>query len=250
MTVIHERPTLPEAKPVMAPVLPPLENGDHLTRAEFERRYAAMPEVKKAELIEGKVYMASPVRIRHHGRPHSCMQGWLFVYDAHTTGVAAGDNSTIRLDFDNEPQPDSLLYIEPDFGGQCRESADGYLEGAPELAVEVAASTAAFDLYEKLNAFRRNGVREYLVWRVLDHEIDWFVLRDERYQRLDPGEDGIYRSEVFPGLWLDVTAMIGGDLQRVLAVLLEGLGSPEHQAFVEFLAGDTGQSGEGASSKA
>ena len=115
--------------------VPPLQNGDHLTRDEFERRYDALPHLKKAELIEGVVYMPSPVRQRRHGRPHLHVNTWLGTYEASTPGVEAGDNSTIRLDLDNEPQPDALLFIDPARGGQARISADDYLEGAPELVV-------------------------------------------------------------------------------------------------------------------
>ena len=155
-------------------ILPPLENGDQLTRVEFERRYQAMPEVKKAELIEGIVYMASPVRAKKHSKPHSRIIGWLIAYEAATSGVETLDNATVRLDVDNEPQPDALLRIEQ--GGQSRISEDDYVEGAPELIVEIAASTASIDLHQKLKVYRRNQVQEYLVWRIYDSEFDWFPL--------------------------------------------------------------------------
>lgn len=211
---------------------PPLENGDRLTRAEFERRYEAMPQVKKAELIEGVVHMPSPVRHRRHGRPHVHLAGWLVAYEAATPGVEAGDNSTARLDLDNEPQPDLLLFIDPARGGQVRISPDDYIEGAPELVAEVAASNVSIALNAKLHVYRRNGVREYIVWRVLDGAIDWFILREGRYEGLQPGPDGVYRSEVFPGLWLDATALLRGDLAGVLAVVQRGAASPEHAAFL------------------
>jgi Uma2 family endonuclease len=212
--------------------IPPLENGDRLTRAEFERRYEAMPEVKKAELIEGVVYMSSPVRHRRHGRPQSHLVAWLVYYEAQTRGVEAGDNATVRLDLDNEPQPDGYLIIAPECGGQCRISEDDYIEGAPELVAEVASSSVSYDLGDKLKAYRRNGVREYVVWRMRERQIDWFVLRDDQFVRLEPGDDGISRSAVFPGLWLDAAALVGGELTKVFDVLKRGLESPEHTAFV------------------
>jgi Uma2 family endonuclease len=213
------------------PVVPPLETGDHLTRPEFERRYGAMPELKKAELIEGVVYMPSAVRIDWHGTPHAAIMGWLCVYWARTPGVAPGDNATVRLDLANEPQPDALVYIEPRCGGRVRIN-EGYIEGAPELVAEVAASSASIDLNAKLRAYLRNGVREYLVWRVLDGAIDWFVLHEGQYQRLLADESGILRSEVFPGLWLDSPGLLRIDPAAVLQVLQQGLASPEHAAFV------------------
>lgn len=197
----------------------PLEQGDHLTRAEFERRYHAMPHVKKAELIEGVVYMPSPVRVKHHGKPHGKIMTWLGNYYAKASGIDFGDNVTLRLDADNEPQPDAALWIEEDRGGRSRVSEDDYLEGSPELIVEVSSSTASYDLREKLNVYRRNGVQEYIVWRVYDSQIDWFSLQDEQYVLLQPDENGIIESRVFAGLRLNVPAMLNGDLAQVLADL-------------------------------
>jgi len=211
----------------------PLESGDRLTRAEFHRRYAAMPQVKKAELIEGVVYMPSPVS-RNHATPHARLVGWLGTYEAHTPGVEIGDNATVLLDEDNEPQPDALIRILPELGGQSGNSAEGdYVEGSPELIAEIASSTASYDLHDKKTAYRRNGVREYVVWRVRQQALDWFVLREGRYELLAAGPDGILRSESFPGLWLDVAALLANEMSRVLAVVQEGVASEEHRAFVQ-----------------
>jgi Uma2 family endonuclease len=215
--------------PGVLPRPPALEAGDHLTRDEFERRYQAMPQIHKAELVEGVVHMPSPVSAQDHGEPHFDLNGWLFVYRAHTPQVRGGDNATLRLDLDNEPQPDGYLRLLPEYGGQARLVA-GYVTGAPELIMEIASSSVSYDLHEKLNAYRRNGVREYLVWRVADAAVDWFVLRGGRFAAL-PLVDGIYRSEIFPGLWLDLAAVLRGDVARVLAALQRGLDSPEHLAF-------------------
>ncbi len=217
--------------------IPPLENGDRLTRNEFERRYHAMPGVKKAELIEGEVYMPSPVRHGRHSHPHTRVVTWLGNYETATPGVEAGDNGSIRLDLTNEPQPDAYLIILPDRGGQSRISEDDYIEGAPELVAEVAASSASFDLGKKLEVYRRNGVREYLVWRVLDREVDWYVNRGGGFDRLRP-VDGVLQSEAFPGLWLAPTALVQGDGAAVDAALRSGLESPGHAEFVDRLARD------------
>ncbi|WP_179050491.1 Uma2 family endonuclease [Nostoc sp. TCL26-01] len=211
--------------------LPPLENGDKLTRAEFERRYDAMPNLKKADLIEGIVYMASPLRVTGHGEPHVDIITWLGVYKAVTPGVKLADNATVRLDADNEPQPDACLRIIT--GGQTHVSNDDYIEGAPELIVEVAASSVSIDLHEKLKVYRRNQVQEYLVWRVYEGEFDWFRLREGEYVQLEPNADGVICSQVFPGLWLEKSALLAGNLGKVLEVLQQGLTSAEHQSFVE-----------------
>jgi Uma2 family endonuclease len=220
----------------ISPILtiPPLENGDKLTRHEFERRYHAMANLKKAELIEGVVYVASPLRIKSHGEPHAYIMTWLGVYKAATPGIGFADNATVLIDTDNEPQPDALLRIET--GGQSRINKDDYVEGAPELIVEIAASSASYDLHEKLKVYRRNQVQEYLIWRVYDYQFDWFRLQQGEYIQLQPNTDNIICSQIFPGLWLDKIALLGGDLGTVLAVLQQGLASPEHENFISRLS--------------
>jgi len=222
----------------------PLENGDseallrsadRLNRYEFERRYNAMPNLKKAELIEGIVYIPAALRFKSHGQPHGWIMTWLGTYEAMTPGVALGVEPTVRLDIDNEPQPDAVLLIAPEAGGQVRLSDDDYIEGAPELVVEIAASSSAIDLHAKKQAYRRNGVKEYIVWQVLNRKISWFYLDEGEYLDLPADTDGIIRSRVFPGLWLAVAPLLAGNMQRVLAVLQEGVQSPEHAAFVQKL---------------
>ncbi len=230
--------------------IPPLRNGDHLNADEFLRRYEAMPYLKKAELIEGVVYIpspddplsvqgglpiSSPVSIENQSAPHFDLIGWLAFYRSATLGTLGGDNGTIRLDQRNIPQPDALLLIRESHGGQSRIGDDDYLQGAPELVAEVAYSSVSKDLHEKAEIYRRNGAREYVVWRVEDRAIDWLILREGRYERLAPAEDGILRSEIFPGLWLDAEALLRGDLAAVFGAVQRGLATPEHPAFVERL---------------
>ncbi|WNZ22017.1 Uma2 family endonuclease [Leptolyngbya sp. NK1-12] len=221
--------------PISIADIPPLESGDHLTSEEFERRYQAMPDLKKAELIEGVVYVPAALRFRSHGKPHGHIMTWLGTYEAVTPGVEIGDNPTVRLDPFNTPQPDAVLLISENAGGQARISADDYIEGAPELVIEVAASSSAIDLYEKKRAYCRNHVQEYLVWQVLDQKFDWFLLHGDDYASLEPDADEILKSATFPGLWLASAALLSGDMAHVLAVLQQGLHSPEHTDFVKRL---------------
>ena len=193
----------------------PLESGDHLTREEFHRRYLANPQIKKAELIDGGVYVPSPVRLRHHGRPHGLVMRWLSHYLGDRLDVTLADNTTIYLDDRSEVQPDAFLWL-PEAGGG-HETEDGYFEGSPQLIVEVAASSVSYDLYEKKEAFRRNGVPEYVVWRVQDRAIDWFRLVDGQYVRIQPDAEGVVESEQFPGLRLHIPSMLAGDLPALLA---------------------------------
>lgn len=179
--------------------------------------------------------MASPLRFRPHAEPHGRLITWLGVYQAATPDVQMGIEPTVRLDIDNEPQPDGVLLISPASGGQATLSDDGYLEGATELVAEVAASSAAIDLGDKKRAYRRSGVQEYIVWQVFDQKIDWFQLQDGDYVSLLPDEQGVLHSQVFPGLWLNVAAMLQGDMRSVLAVLQTGIETAEHQAFVKHL---------------
>ena len=215
--------------------VPPLRHGDRLTVAEFERRYEAMPNVKKAELINGVVYMPSPVRIDSHGEQDSATMMWLGHYWAFTPGTQMGSNTTLKLRLgDNQPQPDALLRILPEHGGMSK-TQRGYVVGGVEFAAEVSASSLMFDLNEKLHVFEINGVLEYMVWRVDEDEIDWFQLKAGKYQPHALTSDGHYKSKVFPGLWLDPRAMIAGDLIKVLEVVQQGIASPEHQRFVKKL---------------
>ncbi|WP_197439882.1 Uma2 family endonuclease [Calycomorphotria hydatis] len=233
LTKLSDPATTPSPEEQAA--VPPLENGDRLTLPEFWRRFDAMPELKKAELIEGVVYLGSPVRHEHHGRPHFILNGALFLYAGSTSGVDGGDNSSLIFDLDNAPQPDVFLRVLPDHGGQTRDTDDGYIEGPPELVCEVAASSVSYDLHDKLNVYRKHGVREYVVWRTADREIDWFVLRDGHFVSLDVDGAGLFKSTVFPGLWLPKAALLAGDLKTVQEQVQLGLKSSEHQDFVSQL---------------
>ena len=198
-----------------------LESGDCMSREEFHRRYLARPDIKKAELIDGVVYVSSPVRFDRHARPHFLVVTWLGMYVAVTPGVQpGGDNATIYLAGGHEVQPDAFLW-RPELG-TARLRDDGYLEGAPQLIVEVAASSVSYDLHLKKEAYRRNGVPEYVVWRVEDRAIDWLRLVDGEYVRVEPDADGAIESEQFPGLRLHIPSMLAGDLAGVLAALRPG----------------------------
>lgn len=166
-----------------------------LTRDDFERRYAAMPEVKKAELIQGVVYMGSPVRYRQHGPPEHALAAWLAFYESHTPGFLAAHNTTLRLDLDNESQPDLLLRLPEVAGGATRVTVDGYLTGAPELVIDVAASSTSCDLRQKLE---------------------------------------------FPGLCLDVAALLGEGIPALRRTIDRSVGTPEHAEFVRRLANPAG----------
>jgi Uma2 family endonuclease len=196
------------------PTCTPLESGDRLARDEFEQRYSERPDIKKAELVEGVVYVASPVRIPQHAEPHGDMVFWLNAYKSRHPDCRVADNGTVRLDEQNEPQPDVLMF----HTGPGRVDEDGYLAGAPELVVEIAASSASYDLGPKMEAYRRNGVREYIVWQILEERIDWFRLIDGEYAAVAPTE-GVIESSEFPGLRLNVAAMLAGDLAAVQAAL-------------------------------
>ncbi len=231
-------PARPQPRKKLPPVklkTPHLENGDRLTAAEFLRRFQAMPQTKKAELINGIVHMPSPVRIQQHGFPDNLIQTWLGVYTAHTPGTRAAANSTVRFDADNVPQPDALLMVEPAYGGQSHIGSDGYLHGAPELVVEVAASSATIDLHDKFHAYRRAGVLEYIVWRTEEAACDWFTLEDDRYLPVKADREGILHSTVFPGLSLNIAALVRHDVAGLLASLGKTTNKASHKAFVRRL---------------
>ncbi len=214
--------------------LPPLKPGDRLDRKIFHARYEAMPPGTRAELIGGIVFMPPPSKTSH-GLRHGRSIHWLISYQDATPNTEALDNTSTLLDDEAEPQPDGCLLITAAGHGQTREE-DEYIVGPPELALEIAASSVAIDMHLKRADYERTGVREYIVVILRQQRVVWFVSRDRKFQEMQPGLDGIYRSEVFPGLWLDPTALLNNDGVRVTQVLNRGLASPEHAAFVARLA--------------
>ncbi len=196
--------------------VPPLQAGDVLPRAEFERRYAAMPHLKKAELIDGIVYMAPPVRADHHGIPHVDLATLLRVYASKHPGLIVADNSTVRLDTLNEPQPDLLLMRAE---GNARIDSEGYVNGAPELIAEIAASSASYDLHQKKRAYLRAGILEYLVWIADEHRLVWWQLREDEFTEIAASPEGLLESPNFPGLVIDAPALLAGDIAAALARL-------------------------------
>ncbi len=214
--------------------LHPLQHGDRLTRAEFERRFDITPGLKKAELIEGEVHMPPPVGAAH-GTPHLDLSGWIFAYRAATPGIIAAVDASMRFDFDNMPQPDLALMICPENGGQTHVDDDGYYAGVPELVAEISSSSVSFDMHKKKELYRRQGVREYLVWLVREDRFDWYVLKGSEYVELQD-RDGVFDSTAFPGLRLDAKALLTGDPAGVLRSLHEAINSESHRKFVAELA--------------
>lgn len=201
------------------PVDDELRAGDTLFAAEFLRRYEKLPGVHKAELIEGIVHMPSPVRAQQHADPDNLIQGWLFTYATRHRDAIASTGPTVSFDSENVPQPDAVLRLRPEAGGKSHLNAAGYLTGSPELIVEISASTTSIDLHGKMRTYRRHRVAEYVVWRTLDEAVDWFVLEDDDYVRLQPDEHGVIRSRIFEGLALSIPALLKGDGAGLLAVL-------------------------------
>lgn len=214
--------------------LPLLEAGDHVDQATFHAYYTAMPETFRAELIGGVVVVPSP-RSWGHGRHHARVMTWLDTYTIATPGTQTADNATTILGDTSEPQPDAALIIESARGGQTGLSADGYITGAPELVVEVASSSAAIDLHAKRRDYEQAGVREYVVVVLRQRTVRWFVWQEGVYQEVAPDADGIFRSRVFPGLWLHAEALLQLNGAQILDVLHQGLATPEHAAFVHRL---------------
>jgi hypothetical protein len=217
--------------------LPLLYSGQRLSQEEFFRRIdeweASGHSVRGIERLEGVVYMpAAPEEVRYRAVAYGSVCGWLACYSALTAGVECDLVPSSTLDDDNDPEGDAILRIRPEYGGQSQTDEEGYIVGAPELIVEIAASTTQKDLELKLDIYRRNGVREYLVWETIGEEFYWFEWRDGEYVRRTPDEDGLLRSQIFPGLWLDVEALLDGKLARVLEVAQRGGATPEHAEFV------------------
>jgi hypothetical protein len=218
----------------------PLRAGQQLTQEEFLRRWEAMPELKFAELIDGVVYMPSP-QTSDHGETEAGVVAWLTNYKAFTPGCGAGSQSTWLM-LESAPQPDTYLWIRPEYGGQSGIRGKYHI-GAPELAAEICFSSAAYDLSVKKTLYQKAAVQEYLAFLVEEQEIHWYRLQAGVYKRCPPTSKGIFRSTIFGGLWLDGPALWKQDLARVSRTLQRGLQSAQHRSFVAALAarkGDTG----------
>lgn len=210
-----------------------LHNGDSMTRGEFHRIYSTMPEHIKAELIEGIVYMASPLKYPH-GRHHIILGTLFGTYEAHTPGVEAADNASIFLGDDSEPQPDLVLRVTAEFGGQSHINQEGYVVDAPELFAEIADSSHSLDLHGKRRDYQKYGGNEYLVVNIHGHEIRWFDLSSST-EHPEPS-DGIFRLKSMPGLWINAHAVLEENVAEAMATLNLGLASPEHNEIVRRLA--------------
>lgn len=219
------------------PTITDLYSGDHLTREEFHRIYEQAPEDFRAELIGGIVYVASPLK-RSHGTNHSLLNALLVLYAGRTPGVEVADNSTILLAHDCEPQPDLLLRILPEYGGQSETTDDDYIKGPPEFIAEIAHSSQAIDLHAKHDDYARHGVLEYIVVCLRDQTVRWFDLRSDT--ELQPGKDCIIHAKTFPGLWINTPALLARDQAKLMQTLEQGLATPEHADFVQHLQSQRG----------
>ena len=215
-----------------------LVEGQRLDQPAFHALYEAMPPGTRAELIDGVVYMPSPVGL-DHGGAHVPVIMWLGYYAENTPGVEVLDNATTILGWKSEPQPDALLRILPECGGRTW-NEHGYVHGAPELVVEIAKATRYVDLGPKLNDYERAGVLEYVVRTFDPDEIYWFAQEQGALVQRPIGEDGLYRSSVFPGLWLDPVALLDGDTRRLRAVVDMGCAAANMRQFVARLAAARG----------
>ncbi len=213
--------------------IPLLSPGDHLSWEEFELRWQAMPRLKFAELIGGKVYMPSPLSV-FHGGTNAEVVGWLAAYAGHTPGTLIIDQATCRM-FEDAPQPDAALFIREEYGGQSRIQGL-YLTGVPELTIETCLSSAVYDLHEKKDLYEAAGVLEYVAVLLHEREIRWHRLEGGGYRLHPPGDGGVFRSTVFPGLWLNAPALLGRELPKLLATVEQGIASPEHAEFVKKMA--------------
>jgi hypothetical protein len=232
----------PNGKPE---AIPPLRDGDRMDADEFLRRYAADPVVYSAELLQGVVHITRwrefqdgkeeicPGITATQGAAHAKLSGFLGVYSAHTFGTQGANRATTVFPSGTTClEPDIMLRILPECGGGSTIGADKFVHGTPELLAEISFTSGARDFGKKFDAYQADGVPEYLVWRTAEKEVHWFALKRKKYVALSPHADGTLRSEEFPGLWLDIPALLAGDMAKVLATLQQGIASPEHAAFV------------------
>ncbi len=231
VVVVAQAPAKPATGESSPRGRPPLESGDRLSRAEFHRRYSLYPEIKKAELVEGVVIVGSPVYAQH-SEYHADFSTLLGFYRAHTPGLRVADNQSVILDDQNEIQPDLCVRFDVPGSGSVERTEEGLYVGPPEFVVEVAASSAAYDLHSKLELYRRSGVGEYLVILAYEREVRLFRLADGVYELIRPDEDGVLRSQVLPGFRFRADWFWEGRVAELIELVEEGIASPEHGEFV------------------
>jgi Uma2 family endonuclease len=212
------------------PEAQPLITGIRLSREEFLRRWESLPELKKAELIEGIVFVPSPVG-RRHSFFDTKLSAWLFLYAAHTPWTEAGSDATCDL-IGSMPQPDSFLLI---LGGNETHEKK-FVDVAPELVVEICDTSTDYDYGPKLDLYRRAGVKEYITVDTMHGWLVWRILIDGDYKHLAAGDEGVLRSPTFPGLWLNPEHVWLADSIPMIELLQQGIASPEHSAFVQSLS--------------
>lgn len=205
-----------------------LRAGMKLRQPEFHRLYEKHPDDEKFELIDGVVYMASP-SVGEHGLGSFRLIGAIMYYESKTPGVQGGDNMTTILGWDSEPQPDALLRILPECGGQSHFNEHDFLVGTPELVAEVAVSSLRVDLGKKLDMYEKYGVQEYIVFDAKDRSLHWFQLPG--HDMIHPDAAGIYKSRLFPGLWIDSKALARGDAAGLFAAVEAGTKTAAHKKF-------------------
>ena len=210
-----------------------LREGERLTRDEFMRRWEAMPDLKFAELIDGIVHMPSPLS-NVHGDFHARVCVWLGNYVMVTPGCLLVTSVTWLMTDTSVPQPDLALKILAEYGGKSWMEGE-YPGGAPELIVEISHTTGSRDSGVKQRLYERSGVREYLIVKTKKRQISWNELVEGKYREIQPGEDGLLRSRVFPGLWLNTTALWNCDYGGLYAGVQQGASIPEHAEFVDKL---------------
>lgn len=220
-------------KEQMMLALGPLKAGDKLERREFIARWDQMPDLKRAELIDGVVYMPSPLS-RSHAHSEGLVGTILGLYALSTQGCESGHQATWYM-LKDAPQPDAFLRILAEYGGQSK-VVDDFYYGAPELAVEVCVSSTSYDMNQKKELYLRAGVQEFLAVLVKEKVVRWHRLEEGAFVLIAPDAQGLARSRVFPGLWLNHAALLAGDGTALLTTLEQGLKSDEHRAFVAELA--------------
>jgi Uma2 family endonuclease len=222
-----------EAHPTLAE--PILFDGQRLDQPTFHELYSQMPEGFRAELIDGVVRLMNMPLYSDHGRPDANLTGLLCMYSFETPGTIVQIATPTRLGPKSEVQPDSALLIDPAFGGRTFDDERGLTTNAPELVVEIASSTLRLDLNAKKRVYEEAGALEYVVLDVPHQKFHWFALNEGRFEPLEIDPDGLYRSKVFHGLWVDEAAFVRNDGRAMTTSLRLGLESPEHAAFVERL---------------
>lgn len=163
------------------------------------------------------------------GELASSVSYWLCQYRRSTPCVESLGRVSIFLDPTTEIETTAAMWLTPGADDRPRWQR---CEGVPELLVEVTATVHNKVFRRRLRVYEQSEIHELLVVTGDPRDTALYARENGRFARVSPADDGSYRSRVFPGLWLDPSALFSDEWNEMAACLDRGMATEEHAAFV------------------